>query len=756
MKALQIYYIPCIKHIVAMCTAAARLFVSLPFAVGEPYNPLHVYDLCVILFVLSALHHELRQMRIAGLREYLETDVNKLDVFLIVMGFACIALRIIASLTGLCPYDSLNITIGNLNSEDGNFDFSFGARVDSCHSSVMQLATENTSSTWDWLVMDTLPSLGPAGQPEQERVLRLIYRTNMAIFCIVQVLYLTRLMEAFETVGVMLVAITEMIYRVSAAFVPYILVAVAGSICFELFDSPDRWLSPWRRFIGADIPEGAIENEALFVVMWVYTLAVDVTILNMMIAIMTDTYFKVARGLAIARYRMSRVGLVREFSQRYIAPQPFDVVILFCRLLLSLLCLPVHTSQRMRYRASASSSASAGVTAQHESRSRAATEPIKGQEKQQALRMPSLGNLGRQSTTLRSVGRAISGIGSKFFDAEKLFEEVTIQMDVPAQLENTDDAENHHIVSRAQLEYLNYVRRRDQKEHDKEVASERIVDLQDELKKQADRGEDTTQLLLQMRLELLEQRNSNKMLLAMLQSMVDGSGKGARTSDVQGSPTIAPSPGVGSHVEDDLEEKERLEQRAALREVEKAAAKDLVKETLSAARRKAKLGKWRKSAHGHAMATSTALASTLERQSSSQVNQPEALAAVESLSAGALMPERLPSIDKRVSFGDEQSGRAPGSYTSHAPAATSATYAADAAAVAAASAAAPLAAPAAESLPGSDAIAYASPDQVVVSATVDGEEEGSSRSAHPAAQVVDEQPALNDESYASDDHDLRL
>ena len=93
----------------------------------------------------------------------------------------------------------------------------------------------------------------------------------------------------------------------------------------------------------------------------------------------------------------------------------------------------------------------------------------------------------------------------------------------------------------------------------------RIVDLQDELKKQADRGEDTTQLLLQMRLELLERRNSNKMLHAMLQSMVDGSGKGARTSDVQGSPTIAPSPGVGSHVEDDLEEKERLEERKRTR-----------------------------------------------------------------------------------------------------------------------------------------------------------------------------------------------
>lgn len=105
------------------------------------------------------------------------------------------------------------------------------------------------------------------------------------------------------------------------------------------------------------------------------------------------------------------------------------------------------------------------------------------------------------------------------------------------------------------------------------------------------------------------------------------------------------------------EEAERSEARAALREVEKAAAKDLIKETMAAARRVAGLGKWRKSAHANATAidpttpvatkphpTELDRQTQLQRQQSAPSNQAGALAAVAALSAGQPMPARWPSF----------------------------------------------------------------------------------------------------------------
>ena len=42
--------------------------------------------------------------------------------------------------------------------------------------------------------------------------------------------------------------------------------------------------------------------------LWAYMFAVQIGMLNLLIAIMTDTYFKVAQGSSLSAWRMSRVA----------------------------------------------------------------------------------------------------------------------------------------------------------------------------------------------------------------------------------------------------------------------------------------------------------------------------------------------------------------------------------------------------------------------------------------------------------------
>ena len=473
-------------------------------------------------------------------------------------------------------------------------------------------------------------------------------------------------------VGVMLNSLAEMFYKASAAFVPLFLFIIAGSICFQLFDAPDRWLTPWTRFIGADVTEGADESSYLLATMWIYSIAVDVTVLNMMIAIMTDTYFKVARGLAIARYRMSRVGLVSEFIERAVAPQPFDILIFSLRLAIGILYAPLLTSRRVRKPAATSTDATNGSNrAGGDDRSKSpspisATASGKEGDEDAPIQM---------SSWRRNIKLPFGASG--FFDVDKIFDELHVRVDGVVH-EETETAENHHIISRAQLEYLNVVRRRDQKDHDKEAASERVVELQDEIKRMADKSDDTTQLLLSMRLELLEQRKSTRSVQAMLQDIAhplkDG-GSGTSRSDSRASPHAhvqihhVPDSDRANLLDAEAEEAERSQARAALREVEKAAAKDVIKEAMASARRVAKIGKWRKSAHLHFASPSTSGGGgaagggqwsqrtdaerrvELERQASAPVNQPEAVLAAAALGAGQPVPIRWPSEDHGVVFG---------------------------------------------------------------------------------------------------------
>jgi hypothetical protein len=114
----------------------------------------------------------------------------------------------------------------------------------------------------------------------------------LALVCIrvqfvMQVHYLTRLLQAFEPVGVLIQALNLMMKNVVTALVPYVLVAGAASTCFQLFEAPDNWMSPWLRFIGSDDVAALNSPTELLIITWIYALAVDITILNLMIAIGT-------------------------------------------------------------------------------------------------------------------------------------------------------------------------------------------------------------------------------------------------------------------------------------------------------------------------------------------------------------------------------------------------------------------------------------------------------------------------------------
>lgn len=153
-----------------------------------------------------------------------------------------------------------------------------------------------------------------------------VYRVVMAILNFLQVAAITRLLTAMESVGVLFASMSHMIYHLQRVIIPYVMLVIGFSVCFQLFDSPDGFLSTTYRFIGIDDDELDKANPELTVMSWLYALAIDLLLVNLMIAIMTETYFNVSHTLAPSAYRKSRVGLLAEFLVRPLLPQPLDLL----------------------------------------------------------------------------------------------------------------------------------------------------------------------------------------------------------------------------------------------------------------------------------------------------------------------------------------------------------------------------------------------------------------------------------------------
>ena len=199
----HLYCIPCVKHMVAIFTTIVRLVMSVPFAVGEPRAPLNAYDYGVILFFLSALHHELRQMKKQGVRDYFDSNLNQLDMGFLAISFIGIIFRIGLSLASACPREFSNGTvIVEASATDGDLDFPSPFGDVSCFRAVQEDDSTVNSLGWNWdLFWDlrAVPSLPPRDESIGAFALTLVYRITMAIFSVVQVSYLTSLMSAFET-----------------------------------------------------------------------------------------------------------------------------------------------------------------------------------------------------------------------------------------------------------------------------------------------------------------------------------------------------------------------------------------------------------------------------------------------------------------------------------------------------------------------------------------------------------------------------
>jgi len=268
--------IPCVKHQLAILSHAFRLTVIIELAYQHPYRPLGLTDFWLSLFVVSVILHEVHQARLMGPYKYFLRVVDQYDY----MARRDIAFATVAA---------IGLSMRFVYSGD---------------------ASSGNSTKLDALAVEESPQS---------------YRIVMVVLNFVQVAAITRLLCAMKGVGVLFASISHMIYRLGRVVIPALMVGIAVSVSFQLFNSPDGWLNPLYRFISVNDDTMDVEWE-LAVMSWAYTLVIDLLLLNLMIAIMTETYFNVAHTLAPSAWRKLRVALMTEFLNRPVLPQPFDIV----------------------------------------------------------------------------------------------------------------------------------------------------------------------------------------------------------------------------------------------------------------------------------------------------------------------------------------------------------------------------------------------------------------------------------------------
>lgn len=166
-----------------------------------------------------------------------------------------------------------------------------------------------------------------------------------------------KLLFAYSQMGVLIVAIGAMVQEVGTALSVFVAITIGIAQCQQvvLADYPvnytdprlhhpvglmeDRdaehfspWAAPFFSIFGYvketsfSTDFEAASSTVAPLILWLYMLLVQVLMLNLIIAIMTDTYFRVARGEAEAEWRMSRVKINQEFILRHHVPAPFSLL----------------------------------------------------------------------------------------------------------------------------------------------------------------------------------------------------------------------------------------------------------------------------------------------------------------------------------------------------------------------------------------------------------------------------------------------
>jgi hypothetical protein len=120
LPGLQVYRVPCIKHILMILTTVARFVVSLPFALENPRRSLNMIDFAIVSYTFSSIVHELRQLRRVyekggSVYEYYEDSFNRFDSLFIVVTLVGLVQRAVGAIFLVCSSDGSSSSTANLS-----------------------------------------------------------------------------------------------------------------------------------------------------------------------------------------------------------------------------------------------------------------------------------------------------------------------------------------------------------------------------------------------------------------------------------------------------------------------------------------------------------------------------------------------------------------------------------------------------------------------------------------------------------------
>ena len=213
-----------------------------------------------------------------------------------------------------------------------------------------------------------------------EDTLRVSVRVLMSLSAMFQAMKLLQLLFAYSKVGMLIAAIYEMIVAIGRTMLLFVILTSSVSTAFAVLldgwdddeasasgsaddnataaaelslvdladaaddgggDDPPEFGTtlaiPWFAIYGYINPSQILTphrhlNGFVTLLLWVYMFCIQIGMLNLLIAIMTDTYFRVAQGSSLSSWRMSRVATNYEFLSMPAVPEPFNLPMLVVQL----------------------------------------------------------------------------------------------------------------------------------------------------------------------------------------------------------------------------------------------------------------------------------------------------------------------------------------------------------------------------------------------------------------------------------------
>ena len=81
---------------------------------------------------------------------------------------------------------------------------------------------------------------------------RYMFACCMGVWVLLQVALLKRLLSAFDAVGVLFAALTQMVLKVRRVIVPIVLAFMVSCVNFAIFTNGEQMTAPIMRFIGSE------------------------------------------------------------------------------------------------------------------------------------------------------------------------------------------------------------------------------------------------------------------------------------------------------------------------------------------------------------------------------------------------------------------------------------------------------------------------------------------------------------------------